>query len=114
MRFQRCLQLKVFCHQGVCRKPIFAFWGDFLPRFGWHKSGKDSGIAHAHNEKSYSVTIDETFRYEGVQIVVCANCHRNRLTFLIIRAICRTQANDKKQKKVTENLLKTPPKSAII
>lgn len=54
-------------------------------------------FSHAHNEKSCPVTIDKTLRYEGVQVVVCANYRQNRLTFLMIRAINRTQTNDKKQ-----------------
>nr|DAF89024.1 MAG TPA: hypothetical protein [Siphoviridae sp. ctSA812] len=36
------------------------------------------------------------------------------MTFLIFRVMYRTQANDKKQQEMTENLLKTEPKSAII
>ena len=66
-------------------------------------------FAHAHNEKPCPVTIDKTPRYEGVQVVVCANYRRNRLTFLMIRAINRTQTNDKKQQEMTGNLLKTEP-----
>lgn len=72
------------------------------------------GLAHAHNEKPCPITTDKTFRYGGVQIVVCANYHRKRLTFLMFRVMYRTQVNDKKQQEMIGNLLKTEPKSAII
>lgn len=72
------------------------------------------GFAHAHNEKPCPVTIDKTFRYRGVQIVICANYHRKWLTFLMFRVMYRTQVNDKKQQEMIENLLKTEPKPAII
>lgn len=72
------------------------------------------GLAYSHNEKPCPVTIDKTIRYEGVQIVICNNYRRNRLTFLVFRVMYRTQVNNKKQSEITENLLKTEPKSAII
>lgn len=55
------------------------------------------GLGHAHNEKHCSVTIDKTLRYEGIQIVICANYCRTWLTFLIVRVMYRTRTNNKKQ-----------------
>ena len=71
-------------------------------------------FAYTHNEKSCSVTIYKTLRYEGVQIIDCINYRRNLLTFLMFRVMYKTQVNDKEQQETTANLLKKEPKSAMI
>ena len=102
-----------FTPMGVCRRLLFC-----LPVIQPSLARQYRNAAHhffiRYNEMSRPVTNDKNSVMGLCRFVYCTNFRQSHLTLLTFRAIYRTQANYRKQHKMTRSSLKMESKSAKI